>query len=272
MDAHSHGTHAHEAHAHDGRVALWVQVVTILLVGGFLGFSYLSGRVRLFVVPAYAWFSMAGALLLAAMGVARVLAGPRGCGWCELHEHTPWRLPTSACAVLLVVPIVLVVAVNPRRYSPEGLRKRRIAAPPRDARFERAVDWVLGLDAAGKDAAAGPTALPKSPTVADVLAAAQEGRRAVLEGKFVTVLGQCDLPGGPRSKRFDLYRLVVTCCIADATAISIEVARRPSVDLEPGEWVRVEGIIRFDSRVDPSLPVVHATSTTRIPEPAEPYL
>jgi uncharacterized membrane protein YcgQ (UPF0703/DUF1980 family) len=139
--------------------------------------------------------------------------------------------------------------------------------------LEQAVKWVMGGKAAGKGGAGGGgVSLPKNPTILDVLNAAGEGNAKALEGTFVTVMGQCDLPDGAKSERFDIYRLVVTCCIADATAVAVEVARRPTVELENGEWVRVEGLIKFDSKIDPSIPVIHATVTTKIPELSEPYL
>jgi len=255
-------------------VAAWAEMVTILLIGAFFVFSFLAGRVRFFVASAYVWLALLAAALLLAMGAARLFRHVRGrgaCG-CEAAEHTAWRLPSSVCVVLLILPMGLALAVNPRRYSPEGLRKRRVSAAPRDARFEQAVNWVFGLTAAGGKGGAGSFWLPRNPTVLDLLTAAQEGRRDALEGRFVAVLGQCDLPEGPGSRRFDLYRLVVTCCIADASAVSIEVVRPPTVALEPGGWVRVEGIVRFDSKIDPSLPVIHATMTSKIPEPSDPYL
>jgi len=142
----------------------------------------------------------------------------------------------------------------------------------RDAELEKAIRWVLGEKISPSRTQETGVSLPKKPTILDLLNAVEEGHRELVQGQYVTVLGQCDLTGGPEGERFDLYRLVVTCCIADATAVFVEVVRVPNVKLESGGWVRVGGIVRFDSGIDPSLPVIHATTMSKIPEPSEPYL
>lgn len=254
------------------RIDAWAEVITILALATFFAFSFFT-RVHLFVAPMYIWLSAAAAVALFAMGAARLLAHFQGYVSGEMEEQSAWQVPVSACVVILILPVVLAVAVNPRGYSQEGLRKRRVTAPPRHAQLAESIDWVLGAKAADKQAATASVSLPENPTILDVLRAVNDGNREAVEGRFVSVMGQCDLLNGPNSKRFDLYRLVVTCCIADATAVSVEIARKKAeAELEPGSWIRVEGVIRFDSKVDPSMPVVHATETSKIPEPLEPYL
>ena len=255
-----------------GRIAPWAEIITILLVAVFFAVSFFTGRVKPFLAPRYVWLPGMAAVALLGMAAARLRAHFRGgVTCCESEEHSAWRVPRSACVIILILPMVLGVIVAPTRYSSEGMRKRRVSGPARDVPLEQAVKWVMGGTAAGKTGSGGAS-LPENPTVLDVLTAAGEGDAKALEGTFVTVIGQCDLPDGARSERFDIYRLVVTCCIADATAVAVEVARRPTVDLEAGGWVRVEGIIKFDSKIDPSIPVIHATVTTNVPEPSEPYL
>jgi uncharacterized repeat protein (TIGR03943 family) len=115
-------------------------------------------------------------------------------------------------------------------------------------------------------------ALPARPTVLDILRAANRSDPASLEGRFVEIVGQCDVVGDLPDGRFDVYRLVVTCCVADASAVSLEVAPPVGVRIESGSWVRVAGLLKFDGSYDPSMPVLHATKMSRIPAPSEPYL
>ena len=255
-----------------GRIAPWAEIITILLVAVFLAVSFFTGRVKYFVASYYVWLPIVAAVALLGMVIARLRAHLQGYVSGELEEQSAWQIPLSLCVIVLILPMVLGVVIAPTRYSSEGMRKRRVSGPARDVPLEQAVKWVMGAKAAGKAGAGGGVSLPKNPTILDVLNAAGEGNAKALEGTFVTVMGQCDLPNGAKSERFDIYRLVVTCCIADATAVAVEVARRPTVALEAGGWVRVEGIIKFDSKIDPSIPVIHATVTTKVPEPSEPYL
>jgi uncharacterized repeat protein (TIGR03943 family) len=267
-------------------MAAWMEIVTLLLLATFLAYSYFAGKLGAFVAPGYIWLTPAAALALAAMFLARLLAAlgggrsehghehPAG-GACD-HSHAGGdhggHLPLAALAVVLLAPIVLALWVNPQQLSAEGARKRRVPTPPRNVKLEKAFAWVLGLAAAEKDADAAAPTLPKDPSVLDLLTAVEEGRGGAIEGQFVTVFGQCDLRSGRGDGRFDLYRLVITCCIADATSVSVEVAPSAGFRLEPSGWVRVGGIVKFDSPLDPALPVVHAATIAKISEPNKPYL
>jgi uncharacterized repeat protein (TIGR03943 family) len=206
------------------------------------------------------------------MFAARVLAHRRGGGsqaCCDQDEHGR-KMPQSVYVAALVTPIIFALVVDPTQFSPEGLRKRRVSRPPRDRQLEAAINWVLGQEAAEKRVTSGPVNLSSRPTVVELLGAATDGRPEELEDRFVTVIGQCDFVGDP--DRFELYRLVVTCCIADATAVSVTIAGKPARQLRPGAWITVGGKIKFDSPFDPTLPVVHAVTISEIDEPAEPYL
>ena len=256
-------------------VGAWMEIVTLLAVASFLAYSYFAGKLGGFVAPCYIWLSPAAAVVLFAMCIVRCHAHFGGYVSGELDEEpSAWQVPLSACVIVLLAPVVLGLVVNPQRLSPEGARKREIKRPPYDTEFEDAYKWVLGLKTAKtEEGDAGSTVtLPKDPSVLDLITAATEDGPRALEGQFVTVLGQCDLPTGPDSQRFSLYRLVITCCIADATAVSVEVSRKPSKKLEPGGWIRAGGILKFDNPMDPSLPVVHAKTIAPVPEPSEPYL
>jgi uncharacterized repeat protein (TIGR03943 family) len=256
------------------RLADWLVIVMLLLLAAFLGFSYLSGRVSLYVASYYVWMTPATAIVLLGMATACVAAQfsrpADSCHSCGDGGSWTQRL---CCVVILIVPIVFALAVNPQRPSSRWLRKHKLAAPPRDLKFERAVAWVLGEVREETDGGdADRVELPAKPTVLDILSAANRHDPVSLEGKFVEIVGQCDVVGGPQNGRFDVYRLVVTCCVADASAVSIEVAAPAGVKVEPGSWVRVAGRLRFDSSYSPTLPVLHAEIISRIPAPSEPYL
>lgn len=255
------------------RTGPWIEVATLLLLAAFLAFSFFSGRLTRFLVAPYDNLPPLAALVLLAMGAARLVVHVRRQASCECHEHASPGGSRFVCAAILIVPIICALWVNPKQFSAEGARKRKPLAPPRDVELRTAIRWVLGGKAAGQRAESDQVALPESPTVLDLLTTSSEYLPDQLEGRFVTILGQCDLPDGAQSTRFDLYRLVVTCCIADATAVSVEICRKCDVQLESGGWVRVAGRIKFDNPVDPSLPVIHAAApVAKIPEPSEPYL
>lgn len=261
-----------EANARANRIGAWMEIITLALLATFFAYSYATDRVRLFLAPIYIWLTPMAAVSLYAMAIARLRAHRQGYVSGELEEASAWQVPLWVCVSILLLPVVLAVVVNPQGPSVELARKHRISRPARDVQLAQAVDWILGLKKAAAEDSPVAISLPDNPTILDLLDALAEGHQRGLEGQFVTVIGQCDLLDGPKSKRFDVYRMVVTCCIADATTVLVEVARRPALDLKPQQWVRVEGIIKFDSQSYPSLPVIHATAVSKVPEPREPYL
>jgi uncharacterized repeat protein (TIGR03943 family) len=257
----------------------WTKLAALFSTAAFLMFAYFAGWVRYFVATDYLWLPPAGAVALALMGLARLTAAPdasNGCCDCECSSGKRSSRKAVVTAVIslviLIVPIALALAVQPKEFSPEGMRKRRLTSPRRDVKLDRAVDWILGLADASAAAEAAADTLTKEPTLLELMETAAVADPDELEGKFVTVIGRCDLPAGESSRRFEIYRLLVTCCVADASAVSVEVARNDDVRLESGGWVRIGGVLKFDNPIDPTMPVVHAATISKVSEPSEPYL
>lgn len=61
------------------------------------------------------------------------------------------------------------------------------------------------------------------------------GKTAILEGRFSKLT----------DKQFTLYRLKMTCCGADAVPLKVRIVAPIAMTITPGEWVRVNGVIRF---------------------------
>ena len=182
------------------------------------------------------------------------------------------RIPLAACVAAILAGVGGALAVNPQQYSAAGVHKRLAGVQARDRELENATAWILGNRTAEQPDPPITAAGPKNPTVLDLLQSAAAGPRGALEGHFVTVVGQCILRDSPRGRRFDIYRLIVTCCVADATAVSVEIARNTGEALDAGGWVSVGGMVQFDSQDDPTLPVIHAATVTKIAEPPRPVL
>ena len=69
-----------------------------------------------------------------------------------------------------------------------------------------------------------------------------------------------------------ISRFIVSCCVADANAVTM-VARWPeAAALENDAWVQVQGILAPGEFNGAPLPVVVAQSITPAPMPAQPYL
>ena len=281
-----HQPNGHCSHQ-TGRWNAGVEMCTLLILAAFMAFSYFSAQIRealgpgyewltlkllAFVAPGYVWLTLASAVALLAMFAARLFGHTRGVASCACHSGGSSGKTTSLCAAVLILPVVSVLVVNPTQLSPEGARKRRVTPPPRNVPLEQAMDWVMGVKKAKKKAT-GTVALPKNPTIIDLMNAVAEYHPDDIEGQVVSVEGQSDLISGEDGERFDLYRLIVNCCIADASTVPLEIVRpKKRTQLTPGGWVRVQGMIKFDNPIDPSMPVIEAAKISQIAEPSEPYL
>ncbi|HID75228.1 MAG TPA: TIGR03943 family protein [Planctomycetaceae bacterium] len=250
-------------------MVIGLEVAAFVGLAAFMAWSYFAGRLKYFLAPEFHWLPLLAAVGLVAMALARWWWRGGGAVDCECAAapRRPWV--QMLCVGILAVPVALGLAVHPTRYSAQGLKKRSLNLPPHDPVLDQVFDWAAGIKPSETAGASPRFLLPAEPTILDLLTAVTQGRAQQLEGRFVHVIGQCDpLAEG----RLSIYRLVVTCCIADATAMAIEVVPSAPISVQAGGWLRVGGIIRFDSPHDPSLPVVHATTVEKIAEPAEPYL
>ncbi len=260
-------------------LAHWIKLAALFAVAAFLGFAHFAGWVHDYLATQYLWLPPAGAVALLLMGLARLTASPATGGNCCDGDCSTGTgssrkavFTASVSFVILVAPIALALAVQPKEFSSEGMRKRRLPTLRRDVKLERAVNWILGLSDATETSEIAADTLPKEPTLLQLVEIAAVADPEDLDGKFVTIVGRCDVPDGEASRRFDVYRLLVTCCVADASAVSVEVARNDDVRLESGRWVRIGGILRYDNPIDPATPVVHAATISKVSEPSEPYL
>jgi len=260
------------------RLVRRLKLTALFSVAGYLLFAYLVGWVQRHLATAYYWLPPAGAGALILMGLALLTAKPGKSTCCEgdcpTAQRSPKRAVFSAAVslLLLLAPIALALAVQPKEFSSEGMRKRRLNTPRRDVKVDRAVDWIHGLTDATARSEAAANSLPKEPSILELIETVALADPEQLEGKFVTLVGRCDLPQGEAGRRFDLFRLLITCCVADASSVSIEVARNDDVRLEPGGWVRVGGVLKFDHPLDSTFPVLHAATIAKVAEPSEPYL
>lgn len=260
---------ANHEHGSVRRPLVVMEVISLLLLAAFLIFSAASDRLRFFLAPAFVWLPPVAAVLLLVMGAARWRAGATACECGD--DHSGPAAMRWFYAIVLVVPLVFALTVNPHQFSTEGVRKRTAPAAQRDAALERAMNWVLGIKSAAGKRSAVPSELPSEPTVVELMRALEGDGGRALAGKFVTVIGQCGADDATTGGRFELYRLVVTCCIADATGVSIEVAGLPTVTVEPGQWLRIGGVIAIEGGASPQA-VLRAATVTKIPTPPNPYL
>ena len=129
----------------------WIKLAALFILAAFLTFAHFAGWVQNYLASQYFWLPPAGAVALILMALARLTASPTAqhCNCddnCSSQAGSPRKavFTASVSFVILVTPIVMALAVQPKEFSAEGMRKRRLETPRRDVKLDRAVDWIMG--------------------------------------------------------------------------------------------------------------------------------
>jgi putative membrane protein len=74
------------------------------------------------------------------------------------------------------------------------------------------------------------------------------------------------------NQHFYVARFSVTCCVADAAAVGLEVNWPDGRLVQDNTWVRVQGSLAEKKVNGQSTPFIQATKVDSVPAPEQPYL
>jgi uncharacterized repeat protein (TIGR03943 family) len=252
----------------------------ILMVWGIvLTYFYLSGRIASYLHPAFHIYTVVSGGVLLALSLALLLT-MNG----ESSEHGLSRVGIFPL-LLLTVPLLAATKISPSNFGATAVLNRGMVhniadlpgfSPPMDA----------GLPNADGSVAEGTMMDPSlylkknadgyimAEAVDLLYAAGEPTMREDFENKEVEVNGQFlpALTGNPNGDRFNLTRLFVMCCAADARPVAISVQSNPATDLPKMTWVKVRGKATFPVEGGRHMPVVVADSVTETDAPEESFL
>ena len=252
----------------------------ILMVWGIvLTYFYLSGRIASYLHPAFHIYTVVSGGVLLALSLALLLT-MNG----ESSEHGLSRVGIFPL-LLLTVPLLAATKISPSNFGATAVLNRGMVhniadlpgfSPPMDA----------GLPNADGSVAEGTMMDPSlylkknadgyivAEAVDLLYAAGEPTMREDFENKQVEIKGQFlpALTGNPNGDRFNLTRLFVMCCAADARPVAISVQSNPATDLPKMTWVKVRGKATFPVEGGRHMPVVVADSVTETDAPEESFL
>jgi len=252
----------------------------VLMVWGIvLSYFYLSNRIASYLHPAFHTYTAisGGALLLLSLVLLLTIPG-------ESVKHGLSRMGILPF-LLLTIPLLAATKLSPSNFGATAVMNRGMVdniadlpgfSPPQDPALPNADGSVkdgtmmdpslyLKRNAAGYIAAE---------TVDLLYAAGEPAMREDFENKPVEVTGQFlpALSGNPNGDRFNLTRLFVMCCAADARPVAISVQSQPATDLPKMTWVKVRGMATFPVEGGRHMPVIVAESVTETDAPEESFL
>lgn len=258
-------------------------LVTLLLWGTTMLYFWLSDRIASYLHPQfhpYVLMAGVGLLLLAPLwwwASRETEEGCHSCGCHHDHEDEP-RSRLSAGALfafaVLLLPVSAAAFISPSQFGEAAVMNRGIvtdisqlpSAEMPGGNWEDAPQWDESVDSVDASWPEGQeegveyfTRAPDGSIqveTLDLLFAAQEpGLREEFENQRVSIIGQYVPPRGGAAGGFDLVRMFMVCCAADARPLGIKVTGEPVAVPRMG-WVRITGIARFEDSggvLEPSL-------------------
>ena len=239
--------------------------LTLLEWGAVLIYFFFSGRLASLLHPNFHALVLLTGVLLSASGILLLWrvesdSPEHACddGCCDSPvRFSLGRLPAF---LVLVVPIALATVISPDKYGSVMVRNR---------------GTVETLDTASSDTQSAPkhVAGPDGPAIVEVgdllIAAQTKPGMAQYDGKRVEVIGQITPLG---DKEFEVVRMLMLCCAADAQMLAVRVQSDPRPPLQPMQWVKVMGRVNFAKKGDLEVPIITAESVVVAPEPADRYV
>jgi uncharacterized repeat protein (TIGR03943 family) len=274
-------------------------LVTLLLWGGTLLYFWISGRVVSYLHPQFHPYVLAaglGLLLLAALWWWASRETDAGCGACGCHhdrEHEPRSRLSAGAAfafVVLLLPVSAAAFISPSQFGEAMVMNRGMVtdisqlpsagmpggnwddAPVWDEEVDEAdVTWDQTQEEGVEYFTRGPDGSIQVETL-DLLFAAQEPNlRGEFENQRVSIIGQYVPPRGGGGGGFDLVRMFMVCCAADARPLGIKVTGEPVAVPRMG-WVRITGIARFEDNAGVLEPNLELEKIEEVEAPREAML
>ena len=254
----------------------------VLMVWGIvLSYFYFSDRINNYLHPSFhIWTGISGIVfILIAFGLV-FLPGTQGDDCCD-HDHgaSAGMGKQIFGAIVLSVPLVIAATFSPSQFGASLVENRGLA------------NSVADLPGYTPQAPAAADAAPASGDQQDftiknekgqikaesidlVYAAEDSVMRQDFENKEVEMIGQY-LPartGNAKGDRFNLVRMYVMCCAADARPVAVSVQTEQKDQFPEMGWVKVVGKATFPLEGGRATPVVVAERVEACDPPEETFV
>ena len=255
---------------------------TLFLWGVVILYFCMSGRIASYLHPSFQGFCFAAGVVLSLLGVGALVVPMNHCSECDAHDHH--SLGVCSLAVL-VVPLLVTTLLSQDHFGASTVLNRGIVGHIEDLpAFLPPIDPALPRD--DGSVAEGTMMDPAlylqtnaeghilAETVDLMYAASDAAMREDFNGRMVEVIGQL-MPArtsNPGDNRFQLVRLFVMCCAADARPAGITIETNVPVDLSDNSWVKVIGRATFPVENGRHIAVLHADRIIKTDPPRDSFI
>ena len=239
----------------------------VLFWSGVMLYFYTSGRLNAYLAPDFRLFVFLGGLGLGVLGLFTLLTTSEEAG-CS-HDHEEGDMHPWVVLAVMSVPVLLAMSWTKDEYSPATLARKGLHEAPGSSNSPIFAASMPPLTREMIEQGHGRTddGFYQFSLMELFLATGDRELQAAIDGMKVETIGRWadEKGGGTANTRKRLYRLFMTCCVADSRAIPIvlEFAKTP-LSFEENAWVKVTGTMRFpleNGMLQPVLEVEHAETT-----------
>ena len=245
-----------------------VKNILLIALGIFLLSRLLNGTLSYYIHPRFNILTLLTAVGLAALGLGYAVQQRRQAthqhNEDHEHEHSHSHDVSWAALLLLAMPVVLGLLVEPRPLGASALQNREVSI--------------------GNDGTLASANVPEGSALSVI---ANAGERNILDwlylfqrstnpnqfdGEEVHVVGFVYRDERFAADQFMVSRFTVSCCVADAAPIGLIVEWPDTAVLAPDSWVEVSGNVQVRSFNGVEMPVVIASDISPTDTPSQPYL
>lgn len=247
--------------------------------GVLFSYFFFSGRVSSYLHPAFHFGTLLSGIVLVTLA-AGILFLPEAGDGCEERRSTGGVI---LAFFILTVPLVVAAGISPGEFGATAVMNRGLVenidelpafSPPEEPPLPQADGSV------GEGTMMDPSTYLKKndkgqikvETVDLLYAAAEPTMREDFENREVEIIGQF-MPariGNPNGDRFNLVRLFVMCCAADARPVAVAVQ---SKDVFPEmTWLKVTGKVAFPVEAGKRSALILADSVKETDPPPESFI
>ncbi|MFY8215327.1 MAG: TIGR03943 family putative permease subunit [Chthoniobacterales bacterium] len=254
----------------------------LMLWGTVLSYFFFSGRIVSYLHPAFHWMTIsAGVILVILALLVLLLPAESDSAGCAPTLQSPILLRAIG-GVVLVIPLVVTVASSPSQFGATAVMNRGIISSASQLPYIVNIpDEPLPGQAFGADGGSVMDYLTRNAKgqivteALDLLYAAEEpSMRQDFEGQEVEMIGQF-MPANsnnPNGNRFNLVRMFMLCCAADAQPLAILVQPQDFQIFPDMTWVKVSGKAVFPVEGGNRIALVENAHVEETAAPAEVFV
>lgn len=238
---------------------------------GLLHLLFFWGKgFTIYLSPWFRWIALAAGIVLVLLALLWPFLPTNDCEETKCHSHHHHR-KTFWQFGIIIFPVLLCLWVRPSEFSVTTLQNRGVSSellPGMDTISTEELFTEPNFDFA-EDLSSGQLS---EISVSDLLFIADDPElREKFQSKTIQVVGQ---PIFSSASRFQLTRLFIMCCAADARPVGfwVESESEVPVSLQKKNWLEVEGKLEFKSETNRFVPWIQASQVKETQAPEEIFL